>query len=209
MREEKTIQISLQLPVSELQALTALAQQLRALMEQGREAVPLADAPETNPSFDDARFQELKTSGRAKELSVVSEAEAVIGRTETDIPAPPAEGETIFSEAELPPTRPDILWQSLLSAAEIPSAEAALQSAASDISGDDKQYAQDPAPLAADSRHATFTAVTSGDTAAARAARSAGAESPATATPSTLTAEAVSQAFRRDDRRYDNGFPLY
>lgn len=27
--------------------------------------------------------------------------------------------------------------------------------------------------------------------------------------PAPLTAEAVSLAFRRDDRRYDNGFPLY
>ena len=30
-----------------------------------------------------------------------------------------------------------------------------------------------------------------------------------TAGPAPLTAEAVSLAFRRDDRRYDNGFPLY
>ena len=27
--------------------------------------------------------------------------------------------------------------------------------------------------------------------------------------PAPLTAEAVSLAFQRDDRRYDNGFPLY
>ena len=27
--------------------------------------------------------------------------------------------------------------------------------------------------------------------------------------PAPLTAEAVSQAFQRDGRRYDNGFPLY
>ena len=31
----------------------------------------------------------------------------------------------------------------------------------------------------------------------------------AAAGPAPLTAEAVSQAFRRDGRRYDNGFPLY
>ena len=35
------------------------------------------------------------------------------------------------------------------------------------------------------------------------------AEELAAAGPAPLTAEAVSQAFRRDGRRYDNGFPLY
>lgn len=34
-------------------------------------------------------------------------------------------------------------------------------------------------------------------------------EELAAAGPAPLTAEAVSQAFRRDGRRYDNGFPLY
>ena len=34
-------------------------------------------------------------------------------------------------------------------------------------------------------------------------------EELAAAGPAPLTAEAVSQAFQRDGRRYDNGFPLY
>ena len=44
---------------------------------------------------------------------------------------------------------------------------------------------------------------------AARSRRSSAAEELASPGPAPLTAEAVSLAFRRDGRRYDNGFPLY
>lgn len=210
MKEEKTIQISLQLPVSELQTLTSLAQQLQALMNQGRNSIPAASGTETNPGFDAARFQELSANERTAELTALSDPETVIERAETHISAALSEGETVFSDPEAPLSQGDIPREPLLTAEESSTVETARQADFPEFSGTDSQRHQEPAAAAPESRYPPFPSVTSQPEGAATAARAVqSAADPVAAAPSTLTAEAVSQAFRRDDRRYDNGFPLY
>lgn len=211
MRDEHTIQISLQLPVSELAGLTALAEHLRALLQTEKHPGVSKTAEQENSNFDMTRFRELDNDARssAAEISPVTEATAV--HPQVDSFLPPPESARFHTDQVGSPSLPDTLVQDLFKITEDFSPEGNRQASPSDISREHEEMfsaADGPErnPLAIP---VTAGSPISGDLSTPLPNRTKLRETPAVSSPVTVTAETVSQAFRRDDRRYDNGFPLY
>lgn len=203
MGEEKMIQVSLQLPVSELAGLTALAERLTGLLTAGKQEVREQAAA---AGFDEARFREL--------------AQDAAGES---VPSP-ASG----SEAEKEPTAlsdaaalqlPDLNDMAAAKAAEstlsdIPGVERAQGTGFTELAEARNEGRTLPAEPGMDAVKAqpgvpdVVSQVSDGAVPYSEHGNSV-VERLVAEGPAPLTAEAVSLAFCRDDRRYDTGFPLY
>ena len=226
MGEEKLIQVSVQLPASELGRLSDLMEHVQRLlsMEGGQTASPAADAVEAamaaaseaagNAAFDLNRFQALREANAQQAWSEPVAAEA----------APLSLEESKPPEAlAVPDTRPmpDSIRQRIDGLELAPEATAAgspisgapeagemvwagsFQQAPEAFAAGEAVWSETPPPPAAGFPAAALEAAPP----AGRMGREE--EAQVIVGPAAVTAEAVSLAFRRDDRRYDNGFPLY
>lgn len=195
MAGEKLIQLTLQLPVSELAGVSALLEQVRRLLADGRQQAPAISTD--SGSFDEARFQAMQQE----------EAQAAPAQAAQAAPAPvqepieagvvyEAEGGSAAASAQ-PDTAAypasDVLPAALPAAVELPAAASFRP-----MEQTQPEAPAAPVPVFTDQpkapRHPGGEALS--------------AEVPSAA-PQPVTAEALSLAFRRDDRRYDSGFPLY
>lgn len=211
MEPQERIALTIQLPVEELGRFSQLLEQVRQLMADNSAAAG-GSRKETaeNASFDSAHFQALsKDQVSREEQTGTAIEEASTARAEFTVP-----------EDALPPAE-------LLPQAESPAAAAQPEEPLPSDSAD----SQAPLENAADgfSQEADVLPIppAEGQELQAPAVPTAGyapevqlPEAPGSSWsgireeltfpgPAPLTAEAVSQAFQRDDRRYDNGFPLY
>ena len=187
MAEEKLIRVNLQLPASELAGLTALMERLERLLAGNSHPVG-GEEQARNTGFDETRFSAL-----AEEAALPTEVgEAFSGDAAavqvgmTDLPATESQSESAFPDIGEATAAGDVQWAALSAAAVTAAADGGL-----------------PAPSAAGltvSEIEQLPYTRHGNSSVERLM---------TADPAPLTAEAVSLAFRRDDRRYDNGFPLY
>lgn len=207
MEAQKLIQVSIQLPASELGRLSSLLEQFQRVLASGQaEAGTIAQGSTAaergeNASFDQTRFSALSDVTETRSSAPV-QAVSVQASAETDAAAPASAAY-------------DLLRQ-------LPEAAAFSGPTLSELSAEPEQDALPPFRPVPDVPAIRFAAGASGDappSAGFAVADSAegtsgvgamGIEERLTAAgPAPLTAEAVSQTFRRDDRRYDNGFPLY
>ena len=186
MADEKLIQVNLQLPASELAGLTALAEQLQKLLSVGSQSA--TGETEKNTAFDADRFHAMENAENVSAETGVAfsgqlpTAEMVV----SDIPG--------AQEAETP----DFPEIKDTASVEIPPwAEVAAAALSRTVDG------VIPAPPSAEATVSDIGALPSSQHG------NSTVERLITSAPAPLTAEAVSMAFRRDDRRYDNGFPLY
>lgn len=198
MAGEKTIRLNMELPVSELAGVTALLEQLRQLMTDQRQIIPAAAPTEQSTSFDPTRFQTLQQSEAdvtASPARIESETAALPTASEAESsilsspPQPEAAAVTVSADPA-PPEAPTINGELSIAAeaAELPSeAQSAAELPASAVPAFSELSEAVSPKYAADTN--AFQS-----------------EQPS-AHP--VTAETLSMAFRRDDRRYDNGFPLY
>lgn len=222
MADEKLIQLTLQLPVSELASVTALLEQLRQLLTEERPRASTAEVSAQSDSFDEARFQAMLLTSPASAPALSEQPESAVDRgpdessaAASELPVSRADGADVAVEAteaafgELPlavsgsPTA-----DSPLSEEPAPVIDSVLSPAAALGGGAGSPQRESPdlqvEPLTAGVPD--FSAL------ASPGASGAAAPSPAPQYPESqpvVTAEALSLAFRRDDRRYDSGFPLY
>ena len=237
MGARDTVELRLRLPVGELGQLAHLMEQARGLLarEGGGDlrstpasAVESAEETEINTAFDPAAFHRLKEARRA-EIPCKTDLEAA------PMQALEAQelGEAVPARAGTA-CKPEAVPVSAEPAAEleIPSVKAAVQpgagtSAGSADIGQRLQAAESPAasagepdvlppPLSAvpEVRRAFGGVQKAGFSLEAQPAEARGGifaavEELVQTGPAPLTAEGVALAFQRDDRRYDNGFPLY
>ena len=198
MEPQERIALTIQLPVEELGRFSQLLEQVRQLMADNSAAAG-GSRKETaeSSSFDSARFQALSEDPLPREEptgTAIEEASAA--RAAFTIP-----------EDLLPPAEPEEPLPS-----DSADSQAPLENAADGFS-------QEAAPLPispAESQELQAPAVpTAGHAPEVQLPEAPGSswsgvrEELTFPGPAPLTAEAVSQAFQRDDRRYDNGFPLY
>lgn len=201
MADEKLIQLTLQLPVSELASVTALLEQARQLLTEERPRASAAEVSAQSDSFDETRFQAMLTTSEAAPVPS-TQLESSVDRWPEGSSAAANEPSVLRPDAA--DRTGEAVWQ------ELPLAVSGSSTADSPLSEEPSPAARQEhtdlqaEPLAADAP--VFSALPSPGTpgAAAPAPASQYAESQP-----VLTAEALSLAFRRDDRRYDSGFPLY
>jgi hypothetical protein len=253
MEEEKVIQLSLSLPVSELGRLAALVSQVSDLLSgesgsglQSSAATTTTETAESrSDSFDPARFQALwqseaevrrgeaalsdtSVAARGEVLSPETAAEAVQAAGEvSDVPEVTRGGVELAAVAEAAVAQAAIESAEVQvrdaaevqteaetyasqAQAELSASEAALerdatvwQEAAEVLHREGAVSQSVPSPVRA---QAEISETSGGSAASGQSRNTAGQERGASSGPS---AEEVSLAFRRDDRRYDNGFPLY
>lgn len=190
MEERESIALNVQFPAGALEGLTRLVQQLRCLAaEVGAAAPAVSAAPAApvesgeNPAFDSQRFQGLapETTTRFQAPPAGGDAEAGAPGTERAFPA--EDGASPLCEPRQS-ARPEDKDSALTPPAEM-----------------------DPLSTLDTPPSAGFALSAIADRSGAR--RTAAQAAPADTGSAGLTARAVSQAFRRDGRRYDNAFPLY
>ena len=255
MEEQELIHVDLRLPVSALDGLSALAEQLRRLtaaVNGLRDPARASEEFAESGSFDPERFmalrQKAEDAGRVREhakreaeaLPVrsevtrqVREAESA-GREVSEEPHPPEREELSASgeaERQIEAPAQDTDRTKETSDEEIPAARAEADSSVPDapavraepdsqIPEAEKVWTREgeaelPLPAArADVTEGAETPLGAGMVVTAQAEPPASrwtgvTEELVTPGPAPLTAEAVSLAFQRDGRRYDNGFPLY
>ncbi len=222
MEGETLIQLNVQLPVSELGRLAELVGQFHQLMAEGRAAPEPAAAPAAgerseNGSFDPTRFMALQEGNMAPASpdrqsifpgqSKAADDPAQETSTGTDaarsLPPFPPETESAGPSLSNIPEGVQQQEEPRPNAAGTPSHFPEVdQQARGASAGREETERHIPAPSAAGFPVENAVELPSAD-------RSGLEEELITAGPAPLTAEAVSLAFRRDDRRYDNGFPLY
>lgn len=220
MAEERLIQLSVQLPVSELGRLTELAGQIHRLIAlsgavgaQGNATAAVSESGE-NKAFDLSRFlavresaappvsQQGQAAGVEQMRANITDASAVLTSADGDYPSLfPPQGEAPLEKGL---NRLDGPQPGMNAAPAIPAPPAHSPAALEDTPG--RPAAQvgsalpDPAapwlPAGEAGKQPLF-------------GRTGAEEALISAAPAPLTAESVSLTFRRDDRRYDNGFPLY
>lgn len=211
MEPQERIALTIQLPVEELGRFSQLLKQVRQLMADNSAAAG-GSRKETaeNVSFDSAHFQALSkdpVSSEEQTGTAIEEASAV--RAEFTVP------EDVLSPAELLPQE-ESPAATVQPEETIPSDSADSQ-APSENAADGFSQEADLLPISpAESQELQASAVpTAGHTPEVQLPEDPGSswsgirEELTFPGPAPLTAEAVSQAFQRDDRRYDNGFPLY
>lgn len=273
MAEEKLIQISLQLPVSELAEVTALVEQIQQLLANNNQVSIPQERGESSRGFDEVRFRELEQTAAAKDRSALSAQPETAEVGFTDVSAGKTREDFSFSEVAAPTSARDHTWQRIqpvssnVSVESVADTPASLPTAVNDLRSNPPREAEIATPAnaprpnfsaetettvlpeetAADVRAAEFSSKDAIQVRTLQAAvetdidpktsptsveshitvprtadptvsdnigtflpeRQRDAEQLVSAGPAPLTAEAVSLAFRRDDRRYDNGFPLY
>lgn len=255
MEEQELIHVDLRLPVSALDGLSALAEQLRRLTAAVNGLRDPARASEEfveSGSFDPERFMALRqkaeeagqtrrhTQREAEAVPVRSEVNRQVreaesaGREVSEEPRPPEQDELSASgemEWQIEASSQDTDRAEKTFEEEIPAARAEAESSIPDAPAvqaePDSQIpeaekvwtrereAQLPLPAArADMAEGAETPLGAGMVVTAQAEPPASrwtgvTEELVTPGPAPLTAEAVSMAFQRDGRRYDNGFPLY
>lgn len=222
MEGETLIQLSVQLPVSELGRLAELVGQLHQLMSEGRAAPEPASAPATgerseNGSFDPTRFMALQEGnmapaspdrqsifpGRSKAADDPAQETSTGTDAAQPLPSFPSEAGSAGANLSNIPGGVQQQDEPRPNAAVTPSHFPEVDQQARDASaGREETERRIPAPSTAGFPVENAVELLS-------AGRSGQEEELITASPAPLTAEAVSLAFRRDDRRYDNGFPLY
>ena len=238
MDEQEQIKVSLQLPASALDSLSRLAEQLRKLTAAvsgwGRENSAPEEFVESG-TFDPERFLALRQKAEQAEpvraeassqLRDPEQAEAHFPES-TEAPAPETDG---GSAAELESRREEAVRETS-PAEEIPTTHPAAEEVVPDppaVRAEVEKQTADAGTAQArtEERDTPLPAARTGRTEDVPIPQGAGVvvtaqpEPPAnrwsgvteeliTAGPAPLTAEAVSLAFQRDGRRYDNGFPLY
>lgn len=211
MESQERIALTIQMPVEELGRFSQLLEQVRQLMADNSAAAG-GSRKETaeNASFDSGRFQALSEDPLPREEptgAAIEEASAA--RAEFTIPEdvlPPAE---LLPQAESPAAvaQPEEALPSDSADSQVPSENAAdgfsQEADALPISPAESQELQAPAvPTAGHAPEVQLPEAPGSSWSGIR-------EELTFPGPAPLTAEAVSQAFQRDDRRYDNGFPLY
>ncbi len=225
MEPREQIALTIQLPVEELGRLSRLLDQVRQLMAAGAApaGAPQAEA-EAGGAFDSGRFQELAIRQAQAEAwpepaqppaEPLGMAEVPEAASATAAPAAAADP-AAPAEAPQPPAAPG--------PEEAPAVpEEAGEAAPSDGSPPPPAAPEGGGPEGAEAEALPFpeeraeglSAPGAGYEPAAQPPQAPGGswggirEELAFPGPAPLTAEAVSLAFQRDDRRYDNGFPLY
>lgn len=238
MAEEKLISVSVQIPASELSRLAELMDRVLRVMEEdggarpGPAAAPAAVERGSSAAFDPARFEAL---GRAAtyQAGATQAASALEDSRSPQVSAPLPEGSGEGSKDEATTvspalSKPDRRFQEERGAVRLPGTAGTPRS-------DAPGTAFVPAARISQELPAPFSRQTEelgrGPTAFIQQAEQAPAPSagfPAEAVTNIplaeqfseteriaatgtapLTAQDLSLAFQRDDRRYDNGFPLY
>ena len=238
MDERDVVELRLRLPAGELGTLARLMEQARSLLtlEGGGAADPApartAERPMeagVNTAFDAVKFRRIGEARRAEASGEASppEAEAAGAPTEMnpDEIVPPEAGlwdapDAATVEAEVRSELPVPAVEAAVSLGpETPAgtADAIERPEAEPASSRREERTPElavPLPAApevrrglAEVRDAGFTPETT--PAEARGGVFAAVEELVSPGPAPLTAEGVALAFQRDDRRYDNGFPLY
>ena len=238
MDERDVVELRLRLPAGELGTLARLMEQARSLLtlEGGGAAAPsparMAENPMeagVNTVFDAVKFRRLGETRRAEAGGEASppEAEAAGAPAEMnpDDIVPPEAGlwdapDAATVEAEVRSELPVPAVEAAVSLGpETPAgaADAIERPEAEPASSRREERTPElavPLPAApevrrglAEVRDAGFTPETT--PAEARGGAFAAVEELVSPGPAPLTAEGVALAFQRDDRRYDNGFPLY
>ena len=238
MDERDVVELRLRLPAGELGTLARLMEQARSLLtlEGGGAAAPsparMAENPMeagVNTVFDAVKFRRLGETRRAEAGGEASppEAEAAGAPAEMnpDDIVPPEAGlwdapDAATVEAEVRSELPVPAVEAAVSLGpETPAgaADAIERPEAEPASSRREERTPElavPLPAApevrrglAEVRDAGFTPETT--PAEARGGAFAAVEELVGPGPAPLTAESVALAFQRDDRRYDNGFPLY
>lgn len=194
MTEEKTIRINMELPVSELAGVTSLLEQLRQLMADHRQLSAAPTAAEQNASFDAARFQALQE--KIESVHPLTQetdgppADSAVEIGGSLLPQPETTAAAADSSIPSPPKMLPVRFESFATA-EKPAQDMRRISEATEAA----------VPAFTEPPETTGRSRTASSAAFATEPRSTAAQ--------PVTAEALSLAFRRDDRRYDNGFPLY
>lgn len=98
MADEKLIQLTLQLPVSELTSVTALLEQLRQLLTEERPRASTAEVSAQSDSFDEARFQAMLLTSPEAAPVLSAQPESAVDRGSDELPA--AAGELPISRAD-------------------------------------------------------------------------------------------------------------
>lgn len=238
MDEQEQIKVSLQLPASALDSLSRLAEQLRKLTAAvsgwGRENSVPEEFVESG-TFDPERFLALRQkaeqaeSVRAKASSQLQDPELAEAHFPEGMEDPATE--TDGGSAVEPEDRREEAVRETSPAEEIPTTHLAAEEVVPDppaVRAEVEKQTADAGTAQArtEERDIPLPAARAGRTEDVPMPQGAGVvvtaqpEPPAnrwsgvteeliTAGPAPLTAEAVSLAFQRDGRRYDNGFPLY
>ena len=187
MDSRELMQVSIQLPVSELGRLSALMEQVQQMLSGGERSAAAAMDSGQSSSFDPNRFQELtQAAGAGWEIAAQEVEAASITAALSKLSEPSAAEIPPLSESGDPVSASgERHWQDMEAASHRAVVEQALTT-----------------PLSAG-----VTIENAGDLTPAQPWKAE--EKLVAAGPAPLTAQAVSLAFQRDDRRYDNGFPLY
>lgn len=223
MEPREHIELTIQLPVEELGRFSQLLEQVRQLMAGGAPyAAASQDEAATSGIFDNDRFQKLSLHQVQTEVRTETSPLGV-KPTEMAETAEASAARAVFSsleEASHPaeaPAQADRSAATAQSATEPPQ-NSSLQDAAESRtdSRSEQGEAQLPPDLPQEHRDTPELSVPAAgyDLLSQLPDASGGSwggahEELAFPGPAPLTAEAVSLAFQRDDRRYDNGFPLY
>ncbi len=208
MDREDMLQI--QLPVSALGTLARLLEQVQRLTVEQKDG---AEA-DRGSSFDPERFRTLAAA------SAVKADAAPLPEPSAAVLSPPAAGRAQASDEDTSndlrrvPTEPDKEAPPDHEAAQISEAgpEDAAAVGATPGAGDeasDAVSAVGPAETVSPESAPAVRAAVGGGPDQPHGGHMAMVEELVTAGPAPLTAQAVSMAFQRDDRRYDAGFPLY
>ena len=235
MDRQEPVQVSFQLPPGSLEGFSRLVEQLRLLAAQldggGKTSPAVSSVREgmENPAFDWQRYYELGQGAPPPEsvhapcrdealtppepaedgLSCESDGAAPAAPPGGTVEHTPLEARAVQDRADSPPAETPLLdatavWMEPESSIpEVESVWAAMET-----------RDPDPAAVRAEAQavmeppqSAGFSIGTGPSDLQSRWGGIT--EELAVAGPAPLTAEAVSQAFQRDGRRYDNGFPLY
>lgn len=237
MEDRELIQVNVQLPVEALHQFTMLIEQLRRLSEAAGGGPEHAASPAREQAesavFDPERFQllsrELKPPENARPPQSAAQEEAVrLEPSAREAEGPPEPPERADRPADSTPAAapkdaareleaksvqaapdtpvPDAPAVRLDPASQIPAAETVWEEAR-DRDLEAPALRAEPGPAAETPLGAGIVVSAGADGPPSRQAVMA--EELVVPGAAPLTAEAVSLAFRRDGRRYDNGFPLY
>lgn len=227
MEERDTLQLSIRLPVEALGRLSRLLEQVAELLEGsggGRSALSSSVGRETASSehFDGERFASLlrremapaPTAERAEApaFSIPEPPVSAGGVPEAAADGKPVQAPRFTRQGDPPSARREP------AGSEAATATGGAVSNAPDAPGGPAAVLESvalppsPAPAVAFEHPADIQAAEGTVSAyfpAPGGGRLAPVEELVSPGPAPLTAEAVALAFQRDDRRYDNGFPLY
>ena len=193
MEEKELIQLNIQLPMAALGRLSSLLERMERLFSSTEESREQGE----NRNFDPEQFQTLSAAGQAAPPAP-AEPHAVSPRFSVVDEAPSAETEVI-GDLSLPgrtPPRWDALPEEGAEPPPLTLADIVPAAAQAEVSA--------PLPRAVGAGFSVEREMPQ-----PRGGRFAMVEELTGTGSAPLTAQAVSAAFQRDERRYDNGFPLY